>query len=71
MDEHEIHAGRGAGDHGDGGGTFTVPVENGVGDYDSCRGLTFERAIVDANAAFAHGQVYAALSRCKTSRDFV
>jgi ATP-dependent exoDNAse (exonuclease V) alpha subunit len=30
------------------------------------QGLTFERAIIDANAAFAHGQVYVALSRCKT-----
>lgn len=30
------------------------------------QGLTFERAIIDAKAAFAHGQVYVALSRCKT-----
>jgi hypothetical protein len=30
------------------------------------QGLTFERAIVDAAHAFAHGQVYVALSRCKT-----
>ncbi len=30
------------------------------------QGLTFERAVVDARAAFAHGQVYVALSRCKT-----
>lgn len=30
------------------------------------QGLTFEKAIVDAKAAFAHGQVYVALSRCKT-----
>ncbi len=30
------------------------------------QGLTFERAVIDANAAFAHGQVYVALSRCKT-----
>jgi hypothetical protein len=29
------------------------------------QGLTFERAIVDAQAAFAYGQVYVALSRCK------
>ncbi|MCI5208617.1 MAG: helicase, partial [Candidatus Electrothrix sp. ATG2] len=30
------------------------------------QGLTFERAIIDAQAAFAHGQVYVGLSRCKT-----
>ncbi len=29
------------------------------------QGLTFERAIIDAQLAFAHGQVYVALSRCK------
>ena len=30
------------------------------------QGLTFEKAVIDAQAAFAHGQVYVALSRCKT-----
>jgi hypothetical protein len=30
------------------------------------QGLTFEKAIIDANASFAHGQVYVALSRCRT-----
>ncbi len=30
------------------------------------QGLTFDRAIIDASAAFAHGQVYVALSRCRT-----
>ena len=29
------------------------------------QGLTFERAVIDASAAFAHGQVYVALSRCR------
>ena len=30
------------------------------------QGLTFDKAIIDANAAFAHGQAYVALSRCRT-----
>lgn len=30
------------------------------------QGLTFEKAIIDANSAFAFGQVYVALSRCKS-----
>lgn len=30
------------------------------------QGLTFERAIIDAGSSFASGQVYVALSRCKT-----
>jgi hypothetical protein len=30
------------------------------------QGLTFDQAVIDAQAAFAHGQVYVALSRCKT-----
>ncbi|MFV0439518.1 MAG: helix-turn-helix domain-containing protein [Desulfopila sp.] len=30
------------------------------------QGLTFENAIIDAQASFSHGQVYVALSRCKT-----
>ncbi|MBU0972489.1 MAG: helix-turn-helix domain-containing protein [Proteobacteria bacterium] len=30
------------------------------------QGLTFEKAVIDAKSAFAHGQVYVALSRCKT-----
>jgi hypothetical protein len=29
------------------------------------QGLTFDRAVIDASAAFAHGQVYVALSRCR------
>jgi PIF1-like helicase/Helix-turn-helix domain/HRDC domain len=35
------------------------------------QGLTFERAIIDAEAAFAHGQVYVALSRCKSFEGIV
>ena len=35
------------------------------------QGLTFERAIVDAGAAFTHGQVYVALSRCKSLEGLV
>ena len=35
------------------------------------QGLTFERAIIDANAAFSHGQTYVALSRCKTLEGLV
>lgn len=35
------------------------------------QGLTFERAVIDAQAAFAHGQVYVALSRCKTFEGIV
>jgi hypothetical protein len=35
------------------------------------QGLTFEHAIIDAAAAFAHGQVYVALSRCKTLEGLV
>ena len=30
------------------------------------QGLTFEKVVIDAADAFAHGQVYVALSRCKT-----
>lgn len=35
------------------------------------QGLTFERAVVDAQAAFAYGQVYVALSRCKSFEGIV
>ena len=35
------------------------------------QGLTFEKAIIDARTAFAHGQVYVALSRCKTLEGMV
>jgi GTPase SAR1 family protein len=30
------------------------------------QGLTFEKAVIDAGRSFAHGQVYVALSRCKS-----
>jgi len=35
------------------------------------QGLTFERAVIDAGSAFAPGQVYVALSRCKTMEGMV
>jgi len=35
------------------------------------QGLTFDKAIIDAGQAFAHGQVYVALSRCRTLEGLV
>ncbi len=35
------------------------------------QGLTFEKAIINAGSSFAHGQVYVALSRCKTLEGMV
>ncbi len=35
------------------------------------QGLTFDRAIIDAKSAFAHGQVYVALSRCRSFEGIV
>lgn len=35
------------------------------------QGLTFEKVILDAQSAFAHGQVYVALSRCKSFEGIV
>lgn len=35
------------------------------------QGLTFDKVIIDAGSAFAHGQVYVALSRCKTFEGIV
>jgi hypothetical protein len=35
------------------------------------QGLTFDKAIIDAQAAFAYGQVYVALSRCRTLEGMV
>jgi hypothetical protein len=35
------------------------------------QGLTFDKAVIDAQAAFAYGQVYVALSRCRTLEGMV
>jgi hypothetical protein len=35
------------------------------------QGLTFDKAVIDAKDAFAHGQVYVALSRCRTFEGMV
>lgn len=35
------------------------------------QGLTFEKAVIDVSSAFAHGQVYVALSRCKSLEGLV
>lgn len=35
------------------------------------QGLTFDKVVLDANSAFAHGQVYVALSRCRTLEGLV
>jgi DNA-binding NarL/FixJ family response regulator len=35
------------------------------------QGLTFDQAVIDAKSAFAHGQVYVALSRCRTFEGLV
>ncbi len=35
------------------------------------QGLSFDRAIIDAGSSFAHGQVYVALSRCRTLEGMV
>jgi len=59
-------------------------TENKIGDYTQIplrlawsitihksQGLTFEKAIIDAQGAFAHGQTYVALSRCKSLEGLV
>ena len=35
------------------------------------QGLTFDRVIIDARSAFAHGRVYIALSRCRSFEGIV
>ena len=35
------------------------------------QGLTFDKAIIDAEKSFSHGQVYVALSRCKSFKGMV
>lgn len=35
------------------------------------QGLSFDRAVIDASSAFAHGQVYVALSRCRSLEGMV
>jgi hypothetical protein len=35
------------------------------------QGLTFDKAVIDAQSAFTHGQFYVALSRCKTLEGMV
>lgn len=35
------------------------------------QGLTFEHAIIDAQSSFTHGQVYVALSRCKSLQGLI
>lgn len=35
------------------------------------QGLTFDKVIINAQAAFAHGQVYVAFSRCRSLKDIV
>jgi hypothetical protein len=35
------------------------------------QGLTFDKAVIDVESAFAHGQVYVALSRCRTFEGIV
>ena len=54
-------------------GTFTqFPIKTAWAiTIHKSQGLTFSHAIIDAQDSFAHGQVYVALSRCKTLEGLV
>lgn len=54
-------------------GTFTqFPIKTAWAiTIHKSQGLTFSHAIIDAQDSFAHGQVYVALSRCKTLEGMV
>jgi hypothetical protein len=54
-------------------GTFTqYPIKTAWAiTIHKSQGLTFSHAIIDAQDSFAHGQVYVALSRCKTLEGLV
>ncbi len=54
-------------------GTFTqIPLKTAWAiTIHKSQGLTFERAIINAGHAFSHGQVYVALSRCRSLEGLV
>ncbi len=54
-------------------GTFTqIPLRTAWAiTIHKSQGLTFDRAIINAGRAFSHGQVYVALSRCRTLEGLV